>query len=99
MSKDYELIYDGLYRWSREGTVAKALSGGFLNRREANRAYELYELEKNPVSSTEKDTDLETLTAKVDLLKWAEGNEIDVPAKLKQPSSIKKFLLNLQGEK
>ena len=93
MSKDYELIYDGLYRWSREGAVAKALSGGFLSRREANRAYELYELQKNPVSSTKKDADLETLTAKADLLKWSEENGISVPEKLKQPSAIKKFLL------
>ena len=93
MSKDYKLIYDGLYRWSREGTVAKALSGGFLNRREANRAYELYELDKNPVSSIEKDANLETLTAKADLTKWAEENKIDIPVKLKQPSAIKKFLL------
>tara|TARA_R110000764_G_scaffold20680_1_gene52944 strand:+ start:245 stop:538 length:294 start_codon:yes stop_codon:yes gene_type:complete len=93
MSRDYELIYDGLYRWSREGQVADALLGGFLNTKLANRAFELYELKKNPVSNIKGDVDLDSLTSKADLVRWAEANEINVPEKLKQPSAIKKFLM------
>ena len=93
MSKDYELIYDGLYRWSREGKVAQELTGGFLSRREAQRALELYKLSKEPEKSLVKgDTTLEGLVTKSDLLKWAELNSIEVPPKYKQPTAIKKWL-------
>ena len=90
---DYKLIFDGLFKWKREGLVADALSGGFINKREANRALELYLLAKNPISDISGDADLESLSAKADLVKWASENNIDVPAKHKQPSAIKKFLM------
>jgi len=91
---EYKLIFDGLYKWSRSGKVAEALNGSFLRRRDALRAFELYELSKEPaISSVEKEVNLETLNSKVDLLKWAEANGLSVPAKYKQPSAIKKFLM------
>ena len=90
---DYKLTFDGLYRWKREGKVADSLSGAFLRKNEANRALELYLLAKNPVSDISGSVDLDSLVTKVDLLKWASENSIDVPAKYKQPSAIKKFLM------
>ena len=90
---DYKLTFDGLYRWKREGKVADSLSGGFVHKREANRALELYLLTKNPISDISGDVDLDSLSTKADLVKWALENDIDVPAKHKQPSAIKKFLM------
>jgi hypothetical protein len=89
----YKLIFDGLYRWSRNGVVAKELSGGFSRQREAFRALEAYRAKLNPVSGIESDASIEGLTSKADLLKWAENNGTEVPEKLKQPSAIKKFLM------
>ena len=90
---EYKLIFDGLYRWSRNGVVAKELSGGFSRQREAHRALEAYRASLTPISSITEDASLEGLTSKADLLKWAENNTVDVPTKLKQPSAIKKFLM------
>ncbi|HAV25304.1 MAG TPA: hypothetical protein DCX01_03910 [Bacteroidetes bacterium] len=94
MDTDYKLIFDGFYRWSRSGKVAEALSGCFIRKSEAARAWELYELSKKaPASSVVKSADLESLNNKADLLKWAEVNNLEVPDKHKQPSAIKKFLM------
>tara|TARA_R110000796_G_scaffold134362_1_gene250136 strand:+ start:11808 stop:12113 length:306 start_codon:yes stop_codon:yes gene_type:complete len=92
---EYKLIFDGLYKWSRSGKVAEALNGSFLRRKDALRAFELHELSKEPpISSVKKEVDLESLNSKIDLLKWAEVNGLSVPAKYKQPSAIKKFLMS-----
>ena len=94
MDTDYKLIFDGFYRWSRSGKVAEALSGCFIRKSEAARAWGLYQLSKKaPESSVDKSADLESLISKADLLKWAEANGLEVPSKHKQPSAIKKFLM------
>jgi hypothetical protein len=90
---EYTLEYDGLYRWSREGTIAGELKGAFSAPSNALEAFERYcalsAPEKSSVGGSES---LESLSKKHDLLKWAEEKEVEVPETLKQPSAIKKFL-------
>ena len=93
INTDYKLIFDGVYKWSRGGKVADAIGGGFTRKQDARRALELYLLSKTPTSDIDKTATLGDLTTKVDLLTWAENNDIQVPPKYKQPSAIKKFLV------
>ena len=90
---EYTLAFDGLYYWTRQGTVAEALKGRYVRQRDALLAFNLYEASKvfqaNKLSGEE---DLDTLETKKDLMGYAEAKGIEVPAKYKQPSAIKKFL-------
>lgn len=93
---EYTLLYDGLYYWSREGSVPEALKGRYSGQYEAIRSFELYDLSLSPQNSLVEGTEeLESLTKKTDLEKWAELQGVEVPPEYKQPSAIKKFLLGV----
>lgn len=90
----YTLMFNGLYYWSREGNIAKSLEGTFTSAREAIAQFNRYSASLIPEESqVQGDEDLEELTKKVDLVKWAEEKGIEIPSSVKQPAAIKKFLL------
>lgn len=90
---EYTLAFNGLYYWTRQGTVADALKGSYVRQRDALLAFNLYEASKvfvaNKLSGEE---DIDSLESKKDLLGYAEAKGVEVPSKYKAPSSIKKFL-------
>ena len=90
----YTLEFDGVYKWTRKGSVANALKGGYTSPLDAELAFNLYNstlvFQANKLSGEE---DLDSLETKKDLLGYAEAKGIEVPTKYKQPSAIKKFLM------
>lgn len=91
---EYTLNYDGLYFWSREGSLPKMLEGKYSSHVEAQSAFNRYNSTlMEETSEVNGEEELDSLSKKVDLLQWAEKRHIDVPAKLLQPAAIKKFLL------
>ncbi|QDP52422.1 MAG: hypothetical protein Unbinned96contig1001_39 [Prokaryotic dsDNA virus sp.] len=93
---EYTLLYNGLYYWSREGSTPEALKGRYSGQYEALRGFELYDASIAPqISHIEEDVELEELTKKADLQKWADMQGVEVPPEYKQPSAIKKFLLGV----
>lgn len=90
---EYTLVCEGLYRWTRQGTVAEALKGSYTRKRDALLAFNLYEASRvfqaNKLSGEE---DIESLETKKDLVGYAEAKGIEIPSKYKAPSAIKKFL-------
>ena len=91
----YKLVFSPskLYHFLTSGNTNKSLSGSYTNTREAMGAWARYNHSLTPTSSVSGTEELETLEKKVDLLKWAEENNIEVPKKYKAPLSIKKFLM------
>ena len=45
---EYKLISDGLYRWTRQGSVAEGLKGAFIRKVDALRAFDVYEATRVP---------------------------------------------------
>lgn len=89
----YTLVFDGVFRWTREGNLPIKLEGAFSSQIEAYEAFRFYCVSVTPeVSEVQGTESLEDLTKKADLVQWAEKQEIEIPAKLKQPAAIKKFL-------
>ena len=69
------------------------LEGGYSSHTEAMSAFNRYNSTLIPETSVvEGDEDLESLSKKVDLVKWAEKRGIEVPEELLYPKAIKKFL-------
>lgn len=91
---EYTLEFDGMYKWTRKGSIANALKSSYTSPIEAEMAFNIYnsslEFQANKLSGEEN---LEELSSKKDLLGYAEAKGIEVPEKLKQPSAIKKFLM------
>ena len=88
---EYELGFNGLYYWHRDGLTASALQGSFVNPTQALDAMRRYNVSFKQEVNLDV-TDLEGLEKKADLLGYAEKNNIEVPDKYKAPSAIKKFL-------
>ena len=94
----YELKYDGLYFWSQAGVTAEAISSKYTSPEEANIAMNLYMSGKKFVADKMTgEEDLEELNSKASLVGYAEALGVEIPAKLKQPSAIKKYLKGLQN--
>jgi hypothetical protein len=88
---EYELSFNGLDYWHRDGLTASALQGSFVNPTQALDAMRRYNV--SFIQEVNLDvTDLESLEKKADLLGYAKNNNIEVPDKYKAPSAIKKFL-------
>ena len=90
---EYTLEFNGLFYWTRQGTVAEALKGHYVRQRDALTAFNVYEASKvfvpNKLSGEE---DVDALESKKDLVGYAEAKGIKIPAKYKAPAAIKKFL-------
>lgn len=90
---EYTLAFDGLYYWTRQGSVAEALKGRYVRQRDALLAFNLYEASKVFVANKlTGEEDIDSLESKKDLVGYAEAKGIKIPAKYKAPSAIKKFL-------
>lgn len=90
----YDLCYDGLYYWKSNGPLNKLLTGKYASQQEALSALSRVESSKSlGKASVEKDASVSSLTKKVELLSWAEKNEIEIPKEHKSVGAIKKFLM------
>lgn len=92
---EYELTYDGLYRWvNKKGDAPAAISGGFTGPDSALMAFNVYNASLEFIAQKMSgEEELEALSTKRELLGYAEAHGIDIPEKYsKQPSSMKKFL-------
>ena len=88
---EYELGFDGLHYWHRNGATAKLLQGHFSSSRTAMDAMRKYNVSLTQ-SIVYTDKDLEDLTKKDELLGYAQKANIEVPEKHKTAGAIKKFL-------
>jgi len=93
---------DFFYRWYGDGKLPKQLSGGFTGIDVAVKAANLYLRTVDDVkvlkSAKARETLLDSLSKKKDLLEFASKEGIEIPETMKMPLQIRKYLLTQIGE-